>query len=103
MRKAEEDLRARQQVLRLYGKALDKVASSLPRCLRHMATGLAQASATAIAQHLGFNNTAAIPPASPPSTKPAGPTPRASHPTCLIRQRRSQRRQPAGSRSRRSA
>ena len=84
MRKAEEDLRARQQVLRLYGRALDKVASSLPRSLRHIASGLAQASATAIAQHLGFNNTAAIPPASPPGVKPAGPTLRASHPPHVL-------------------
>ena len=37
MRKAEEDLRARQQVLHLYGKALDKVADTLPEESRDQA------------------------------------------------------------------
>ena len=68
MRQAEEDLRARQQALRLYGEALDNVAKSLPRSLRPLAANIAQASATAIAQVLGFGGTTnKVPPAPQPN------------------------------------
>ena len=67
MRKAEEDLQARQQALYLHGKALDGVTNSLPRSLRHLAPGIAHASALAIAQVLGFGNTPRASPTAPPS------------------------------------
>ena len=73
MRKAEEDLHARQQVLLLYGEALDNVAKGLPRSLRHLAPGIAQASASAIAQVLGFGNALNT----PPTTQPYAPAPKA--------------------------
>ena len=71
MRRAEEDLHARKQALHLYGKALDSVAGKLPRSLRHLAPGIAQASASAIAHFLGFDNAPETPPATP--TDPPGP------------------------------
>ena len=74
MRKAEEDFRARQQALRLYGTALDRVTDNLPRNLRHLAPSIAQASAFAIAQVLGFGN---VPDATSdnPSSQPAPKAP----------------------------
>ena len=73
MRKAEEDLHARQQALRLYGEALDNAARGLPRGLRYLAPTIAQASASAIAQVLGFGDT----PKNPPNSEATKP-PRAS-------------------------
>ena len=73
MRKAEEDLRIRQQALCLYGEALDNVTKGLPRSLRHLAPSIAEVSASAIAQVLGFGNT----PNAPPATQPNAPPPKA--------------------------
>ena len=77
IRKAEEDLHARQQALYLYGEALDNVARGLPRSLRHLAPSIAQASASAIAQVLGFGSTASTLPTVEPNA-PAPKAPRAS-------------------------
>ena len=77
MRKAEEDLHARQQALRLYGEALDNAARGLPRSLRYLAPTIAQASASAIAQVLGFGDAPHTTPSNPPNSEPTKP-PRAS-------------------------
>ena len=79
MRKAEEDLHARQQALRLYGEALDNAARGLPRSLRYLAPTIAQVLGFGDAPHTtplnSHNSEATKPPrASGQSGAPAAGT-----------------------------